>query len=161
MFHATFVLATLAAVHGGLPQSTLSRLPQTTLKQADPTNSYGDACRESLRTGKPLLVWVGGNFCERCVADSKDEFIHHFAKSFPGVAAPAVVVAAPEGDWLTRVENITWWVEGDATFGHIPSARRALANYRTGAGRVPSPAFQPAAGMGGMLRGGRRGGGGC
>lgn len=136
-----------------VPQSTLPalRVPEPVAPPAEPAPlSYGDAYRESLRTGRPLLVWVGGNFCERCVNDSADEFIHHFTASWPGAPVPSVVVAVPEGDGLTRLDTLTRWIEGDATFGHLPSVRRIIegAKARKAAPTRPQGGWGGAANVG-------------
>ena len=115
---------------------------------ADRPPTYAEAYHRALTTGRPLLVWVGGNFCPRCVNDTAGEFVHAFVDSFPEAVVPSVVVAVPEGGQLTRVADVTSWVEGDATFGHIPSVRRVLANrrpVRRALGAVAQAAARPMA----------------
>lgn len=102
------------------------------------SGGYLDAYREAIRTGKPLITWVGGNFCERCVADSKNEFVHAFVDRWPEtgakdtVDAPATVIGIPTGGIVARVATVSRWIVGDDTFGHVPSARRAIFNWREG-----------------------------
>jgi hypothetical protein len=92
--------------------------------------TYEDAYRLAMKTEKPLLVWVGGNFCERCVQDSENDFVHCFVDEFPGAINPSIVVAVKDGDKLERVGDVQWWIVGDKEFGHIPSVRTAIRNWR-------------------------------
>lgn len=108
--------------------------------EAHPALTYRDACSLAMALSKPVVVWVGGNFCERCVSDTRNEFVHHFTATFEGAVAPAIVVGVPDGNGLTRIATITSWVEGDATHGHVPSIRRAIRNWRASRQRaVQSP----------------------
>lgn len=91
--------------------------------------TYELAAREALDRGKPLLVWVGGNFCEACVRDSASEFVHHFTAEFEGVTAPAIVVGVVDSGSLIRAGEVTWWVEGDREFGHVPSVRGVIRKW--------------------------------
>lgn len=92
--------------------------------------TYSEAVQLSKQTGKPLVIWVGGEFCPQCVQASAEDFVHVFVEEFPGATAPATVVGVWEGNDLLRVGDMDWWVVGDKTFGHVPSVRRALANWR-------------------------------
>lgn len=91
--------------------------------------TYELAMREALDRGKPLLVWVGGNFCELCVRDSATEFVHYFTPEFDGVQAPAIVVGVVDSGSLIRAGEVTWWVEGDKEFGHVPSVRGVIRKW--------------------------------
>lgn len=92
--------------------------------------TYAEGAKLSKKTDKPLVVWVGGEFCERCTHDSATEFVHVFVDRFDGVTAPATVVGVWEGEDLWRVGVADWWEVGHVTFGHLPTVRRALANWR-------------------------------
>lgn len=100
--------------------------------------TYPEAVKLSLATGKPLIVWVGGDVCERCVRESASDFVHVFVSEFPGVTAPALVVAVREdmtttvgsAAALSWVETVDWWIEGDKQFGHVPTVRGAIARWR-------------------------------
>lgn len=119
--------------------TALSSLPALTVAPAPPKaalpglvvtreafTSYGEAYRRAVADGKPLLVWVGDSFCARCVRENAEEFVHCRQETFPGAAARSIVVAVPDGDGLTRVGDVSWWITGDREFGHVPSARRAI-----------------------------------
>lgn len=94
-------------------------------------SAYAQAHAESLRTGKPLIVWCGGNFCSRCVEDSKGEFLHAFVDSWQGQRGPATVLLVPgEDGHMYRAATVTRWTVGSRDWGHIPSARRLLADWR-------------------------------
>lgn len=90
-----------------------------------------DAVARSIRTGKPVILWVGGNFCDRCVNDSKDEFIHVFLKEWRGHRGPATVILAPHGKRTYRVATVDRWTVGSHDWGHIPSARRLVHEWRS------------------------------
>lgn len=91
--------------------------------------SYDEALKEVKATGKPLVVWVGGNFCERCVRDSAADFVHFFTPEFDGVSAPAIVVGVIDSGNLIRAGEVTWWVEGDGEFGHVGSVRGVIRRW--------------------------------
>ena len=105
-------------------------------QQASPTvevqDDYKKALTDSVRTGKPIVVWVGGNFCERCVGDSKDEFHHVFKPDgWQGIGGPATAVLVPHGDgsayWAGVVNR---WPTGSRDWGHVPSARRVVVEWQ-------------------------------
>ena len=91
--------------------------------------TYAQARVRAVEEGKPLVVWVGGNFCERCVRESAADFVHCFVDKFEGVAAPAIVVGVSDGGELVRAGDVTWWVEGDREFGHVPSVRAVIRRW--------------------------------
>lgn len=95
-----------------------------------PAGDYITAVREALATGKPLLVWVGGEFCPQCVTDSADEFVHHFTATFEDAVSPSIVVAVVDDGRLMRVGDVQWWIEGSPIFGHLPSAREVIRRWR-------------------------------
>ncbi len=100
-------------------------------KHDAPPSAYAAAYAESLRTGKPLIVWCGGNFCSRCVEDSRGEFLHAFVDSWHGQRGPATVLLVPgEDGHMYRAATVTRWTVGSRDWGHIPSARRLLADWR-------------------------------
>jgi hypothetical protein len=144
--------------------------------------AYAEARRRALAENKPLVVWVGGGdaLCPACMHTLGGEAVHHVAESFPDTPASALVVAVPEGGDLFRVATITRWVTGDPTWGHVPSVRRALRNWRErrvtteGGWSLDAPTAPPApargvsmaswGGMGGGMRTGplrRTARGGC
>jgi hypothetical protein len=96
--------------------------------------AYAEARARAVRDGKPLVVWVGGGdaLCPSCMHRLADEdgVVNFVAPSFPDTPAQAIVVAVPEGGDLFRVATITRWVTGDPTWGHVPSVRRAVRNWR-------------------------------
>ncbi len=112
----------LALAEGPAPEAP----PPTT----PPPLTYSEAYRQAVKEDKPLVVWVGGEFCPDCVRDSAADFVHVFVADFPGATAPAIVVALPEDGELVRIGDISWWITGDKTYGHVPSVRRAIANWR-------------------------------
>lgn len=94
--------------------------------------TYAQALARARATGKPLAIWVGGDFCPRCVRESSEEFIHFFTDTFPGVVSPAIVVGvkeSPASDVLVWVETVDWWIEGDKEFGHSPTIRGAVRRW--------------------------------
>lgn len=91
--------------------------------------AWEEARHKAMADGKPLLVWVGGNFCERCVRESAGEFVHFFASSYDNLPSPSIAVIVPVGNELYRAGDVTWWVEGDREFGHLPSARRTIRRW--------------------------------
>jgi hypothetical protein len=132
---AAIALASLDMPRPADPVPLTPKGPASGCKECDDHASrtglgYDRAARLAKETGKPLVVWVGGNFCDRCVQESRDEFVHVFADSFPGAADRSTVVGVWEGDEFVRVADMDWWVVGDATFGHVPTVRRALRNWR-------------------------------
>ena len=98
--------------------------------------SYLAARARAVREGKPLIVWVGGNFCDRCVKDSRNEFVHCFvADGWEGHRGPTTVVSVPHGDELYYVASVTRWTVGSHDWGHVPSARRLVGEWRERAAR--------------------------
>lgn len=94
--------------------------------------TYAQALARASATGKPLAIWVGGDFCPRCVRETSDEFVHYFTDTFPGVTAPAIVVGVretPASERLVWVETVDWWIEGDKEFGHSPTIRGAVRRW--------------------------------
>lgn len=94
--------------------------------------TYAQALARAVATGKPLAIWVGGDFCPRCVRETSDEFVHYFTDAFPGVTAPAIVVGVretPASERLVWVETVDWWIEGDKEFGHSPTIRGAVRRW--------------------------------
>lgn len=93
--------------------------------------TYAQAHAEALRTGKPLIVWVGGDFCARCVAeDGGKEFVHHLTPKWEGVQAPATIIYMPEEGQLLQAATVTRWTVGSHDWGHLPSARRVAREWR-------------------------------
>ena len=103
--------------------------PMVTTETEEPPLTYTEAYTLALAQKKPLLVWVGGNFCERCVRDSAQDFVHVFVEKFEGVQAPAIVVGVVDEGELIRAGDVTWWIEGSAEFGHIPSVRTVIRQW--------------------------------
>ncbi len=95
------------------------------------SDSYARAYAQALRQQKPLVVWVGGNYGDRCATDSKDEFVHAFvADGWNGNRGPATVIYVPhEGD-LYRAGTVRRWTAGPHDGGHVPSVRRIVAEWR-------------------------------
>jgi hypothetical protein len=114
---------------------------------------YPEARAKALAEGKPLVVWAGTGdvVCPACMAQLA-ECVHHLTPTFPGVAGNTIVVAVPDGQGgLDRVADITQWTTGSPDFGHVPSVRRALRNWRErravvrGGWSVDAPQAAPAA----------------
>ena len=100
-------------------------------RTATVTSAYSAAHARALRENKPLIVWVGGNFCERCVKDSANEFVHHIAEDgWDGNRGPATVVAVPHEGKLHYAGVVTRWTTGSQDWGHVPSARRVISEWR-------------------------------
>lgn len=93
-------------------------------------SAHDAAWAESLKTGKPIVVWVGGNFCDRCVDDSKNEFVHVFVNGWQGHPGPATVVCVPHDGDVYRAATVEKWTVGTHDWGHVPSARRVVAEWR-------------------------------
>ena len=104
-----------------------------------PADPYAEAHRKALDLKRPLVVWVGGNFCERCVEDSRDEFVHHFAQEWRGHRGPATVVYAPRDGALWRVATVEKWKTGTHDWGHVPSIRRVVGEWNRRTGYAPLP----------------------
>jgi type IV pilus biogenesis protein CpaD/CtpE len=144
-----------------------TRLNAVPVKKAAPHHiamTVKDGVATAIARGKPLLIWVGGNFCPNCVNQSKSEFVHCFVDRYQDVKAPAVVVAIPDEKDHHALD--LWWVTtvpgaaGDGTGRHLQAVRRALAAWRAGKRTTTTSEpmrFAPMMRMGG----GRRGGGGC
>jgi hypothetical protein len=96
--------------------------------------TYAEARAAAIRDGKPLVVWVGGGdaLCPSCMhrLAEEDGVVNVVAPSFEDTPTRALVVGVPEGGELLRVATITRWVTGDPTWGHVPSIRRAVRNWR-------------------------------
>jgi hypothetical protein len=123
------VLVVFSAAAVAAPQAPTP--PQApALPEAGPL-TYNQAYHKALLEGKPLVVWVGGDFCPRCVNDTKEEFIHFFTDTYAGAVAPAIVVGVPDGrGGLDRVATVTQWIVGDPEFGHMPSVRKAIQAWK-------------------------------
>lgn len=91
--------------------------------------TYAEAYQRAIELKRPLIVWIGGNFCERCVNDSKEEFVHFFADEWDGQKGPATAVYAYYDDGLYRAATVEKWTVGSHDWGHIPSARRVLSEW--------------------------------
>lgn len=103
-------------------------------------DSYAQAYSAALKQSKPLVVWVGGNFCERCVADSQDEFIHHFAaEGWNGNKGPATVIYVPHQGDLYHAGTAINRTVGSHDWGHVPSARRIVAEYHARVSQTTAP----------------------
>jgi hypothetical protein len=92
--------------------------------------TYYEAEQKALKEKRPLIVWVGGNFCQECVKSSGSDFVHCFVPTFEGVSAPAIVVGVVDENKLLWAGEVTWWVEGDREFGHVPSIRNVIRRWR-------------------------------
>ncbi len=88
--------------------------------------TYAEARERALRTGKPLVVWVGEAICPGCVQRTKEEFVHWVTPTFPDTPKDALVVGVAERGELIRVGTMTAWPEG-----HLTTVRKALDLYRT------------------------------
>jgi hypothetical protein len=111
-------------------------LPPTPVESAAAPSSYDDALRTSAQTGKPLILWIGGNICNRCVDDSANEFVHHFVPDgWNGQKGPATMVYVPHDGSHYRAATVTRWTVGSRDWGHVPSARRVSAAWRAQARR--------------------------
>lgn len=136
MLTATVLLAALVAADADAIRVRIALELAAAESKAPAPSGYDAAYWESLETGKPLIVWVGGNFCDRCVEDSKGEFLHAFVDDWHGQRGPATVLLVPGGDGhVYRAATATKWTVGSKDWGHIPSARRLLAEWRERAGR--------------------------
>lgn len=110
--------------------------------------TYAEAHARALTEGKPLVVWSGAAVCPACVHDTEGEFVNYVGV-VPGLAPDAVSVYVPEGGTLHAAGDVAWWMTGDRTFGHVPSVRRILANWR--ANRVVHRQAAPQAYPGPMM----------
>lgn len=113
------------------PKQPVSPAKAATPLHKDPAPlTYAEAYRKALASKKPLLVWCGGNFCPRCVNDSRDEFVHCFVDSFPSAVTPSIAVCVPEDGKLMRLTgDVTSWITGDKEFGHLPTVRKRIRSY--------------------------------
>lgn len=112
-----------------LPQSTLPmQQPQSTLPPRKLT--YEEARSQAIAEGKPLVVWSGSAVCPACVQTLSGDVVSYVGP-VRGLPANAIIVAMPDGRGdVLQVNTITEWITGDATFGHVPSVRRAVRRYR-------------------------------
>lgn len=101
------------------------------------TMDYNSAYAQAVKTGKPLLVWVGDARCDRCTKATMAEFVHHRASSFYGSTQPRVVVSLPKNGELIWIGDVTNWITGDPVFGHIPSTKRLIERHKN----PPPPVF--------------------
>lgn len=115
---------------------------------AAPKRTYEQAHAESLASGRPLVVWQGSAVCPACVQNTADEFVHCVTSNLEGTNPNSVTIYVPENGTLQTAGEVTWWVTSDKTYGHIPSVRRILANWR--ANRTMHRQMMPAAYGGGM-----------
>jgi hypothetical protein len=92
--------------------------------------SFNEAKTLAKKSKKPLLTWVGGNFCPRCVDDTKNEFVHTFLDKLDDQPDRSVAVWLPGSDgWLYRIGIMTKWVEGSREWGHAASVRKMIRAY--------------------------------
>ncbi len=123
----TLLLALILATPPAIPDELPPAIPDEAA--AEKPLTYAEAHALAVREGKPLVVWVGGNFCQACVRDSAAEFVHVFVDRFDGVAAPAIVVGVVADGELVRAGDVTWWITGDREFGHVPSIRHTIRRW--------------------------------
>jgi hypothetical protein len=111
--------------------ATLTGSPTTlNFHSATGKRGYDEAYLLAMATNKPLVVWNGNAICEVCIHDTEGEFVNYVG-TVPGLTpANTVTVCVPENNQMLRADVITSWTTGDATYGHVPSVRRALANWR-------------------------------
>mgnify|MGYP001582718057 CR=1 FL=1 len=88
--------------------------------------TYAEARERSLRTGLPLVVWVGEAVCPGCVQRTKEEYVHWVTQSFPDTPKDALVVGIPQGGDLIRIGTMTAWPDG-----HLTTIAKALDLWRT------------------------------
>lgn len=141
-----FLSLALAAVAStgvtAAPQSTLrlpAAPPQSTLT-VSAGQSYPEARRQAIALNRPLIVWVGGNFCPACIAGDElaGDFVHCFTDRFPGVTGPATVAALPSDGQLLWVSSLWKWDDG-----HLGTVRGTLRAFRRDGTTVDE--FAPAA----------------
>lgn len=133
--HLLSVTILLLADLPAVPSKTMMPVIHPTVVMPDiqqqVSTPYEAIKAESLRTGKPVIVWVGGNFCDRCVNDSVGEFLHAFAPDgWEGNKGPATAVLVPHDGHLYYAGIVTRWTVGSHDWGHVPSARRIAAEWR-------------------------------
>lgn len=102
--------------------------------------TYAEGVARAMRDGRPVVVWVGGEFCPQCVQDSAGDFHHVFVDSFPAASAPSIVVGVRDGSELVRLD-VNWWITGDKEHGHIPSVRSAIRRWLDRRSGVASSGF--------------------
>lgn len=127
--------------------SAVQQSPQQTAAPKPVSTDWAGASREALELNRPLIVWIGGNFCDRCVRDSKNEFVHLFVDSgWGGNRGPATAIYVPQSDgYLYRIATVTRWTVGSHDWGHIPSARRLVHEWTRRAAQgstAPLPLLQ-------------------
>lgn len=88
--------------------------------------TYAEARAQSLRTGLPLVVWVGNAVCPVCVQRTRGQYVHWVTDSFPDTPKDALVVGVQDGGDLTRIGTMTAWPDG-----HITTINKALDLWRT------------------------------
>lgn len=142
-----------------LPQTTLGqgqalkRLPQSTLRfgpapkptlptpdpEPEPTLTYKEAYEKAKKTGLPLVVWVGGNFCPECVKETSKDYVHYFTEFYTNATAPAIVVGVPEKsmDDIVRAQTIPSRVitpqeRAGGLKMHIESIKEVIKAYKEG-----------------------------
>lgn len=108
---------------------TTAAVAKTTTKVLTYAEAYAKAKGDGKKT-KPLIIWVGGNFCERCVQESENDFVHYFADSWPGMKAPSILVGVWDEGQMRVAGRIDWWIENDREFGHLASIRDSIRKWR-------------------------------
>lgn len=108
---------------------TTPPVAKATTKVLTYAEAYAKAKGDGKKT-KPLIIWVGGNFCERCVQESENDFVHYFADSWPGMRAPSILVGVWDEGQMKVAGKIDWWLEGSPTFGHIASINDTIRKWR-------------------------------
>jgi hypothetical protein len=125
-------LAALEKAQARPPART--KLPPGGEDDPDTGPTYEVAYARAAKRKQPLVVWVGGDFCPRCVAESERDFVHYFApdgRPFgPGLANPSILVYVPDGGEFRLAGQIDWWITGDKEFGHLASIRNAIRRWR-------------------------------
>jgi hypothetical protein len=92
-------------------------------------DTYAEARARAIRENLPLVAWSGSAICPPCVASTEGEFVN-WVGTHPDLTPNALTVAVPEDGDLWNVATVTTWQTGHAEFGHVPSIRRVLANWR-------------------------------
>ena len=92
--------------------------------------TYGECYNKSIKTGKPLVVWVR-MACLPCERKTPD-YVHYHCDSFGGSTKPRVIVATPQGEDLVVRGTLTGAMSADRIQGLVPVKRSAPIRYQRG-----------------------------
>lgn len=100
------------------------RSPDPDLGPESTALTYAQARLKSLRTGKPLIVWIGESICPECIGHNAEEFVHFVAQSHPQFPADSLTVSVPVNGQSLMAGQVRHWPDG-----HLPTVRMILRKW--------------------------------